>query len=38
MTPADAQRNVQKNTKNNLNWGDQNQDIDNIYSLKKQQE
>jgi len=40
MKSGDAQRNVQKNTKDNLNWIDQSQNIYNIYNIyskKKQQ-
>jgi len=37
MKSGDAQRNVQKNTTDNLNWRDQNPNIYNIYSKKTQQ-
>jgi len=33
MKSGDSQRNVQKNTKDNLNWRDQNQNIYNIYNI-----
>jgi len=38
MKSGDAQRNVQKNTIDSMNWRDQNQNIYNIYSKEDQQE
>jgi len=35
MKSVDAERNVQKNTIDSINWRDQNQNIYNIYSKKK---
>ena len=33
MKSADAQRNVQNNAEDNLNWRNQNQNIQNIYNI-----